>query len=196
MSERIWLSWSSGKDCAWALHELRRAGREVAALVTTFRAANDHVPMHEVAMDRVRAQAARTGLPLVESALPSPCPNEAYAAAMRELCDLARSEGVTHMAFGDLFLEDIRAYREDRLRGTGLTPLFPLWGRPTAALAREMLAGGLDAEIVAIDPAKLPDGLVGSRFDARFLDGLPDGVDPCGENGEFHTFVRAGPMFL
>jgi uncharacterized protein (TIGR00290 family) len=195
MSETIWLSWSSGKDSAWALHELRRQGRPVTALVTAYRAANDHVPMHEVAMERVRAQAARTGLPLIEAPLPSPCPNEAYEVVMGKLCNAALAAGVTHFAFGDLFLEDIRSYREARLAGTGLTPMFPLWGRPTPVLARDMLAGGLEAEVVAVDPEKLDRALVGKAFDVAFLDALPAGVDPCGENGEFHTFVTDGPMF-
>ncbi|WP_188410028.1 adenine nucleotide alpha hydrolase [Agaricicola taiwanensis] len=193
--ENIWLSWSSGKDSAWALHELRSAGRRVTALVTTFRSANDCIPMHEVAMERVRLQAARTGLPLIEQPLPSPCPNEAYEAAIRGIVRRAVAAGATHMAFGDLFLEDIRAYREGLLAGSGLAPLFPLWGRDTGQLAHEMIRSGLDAEIVAVDDERLSRDPVGTRFDSTFLEALPDGIDPCGENGEFHTFVLNGPMF-
>jgi uncharacterized protein (TIGR00290 family) len=194
MREVVWLWWSSGKDSAWALHDLRQGGVAVEALVTSFRASDDHVPMHEVAMDRVRRQAWRTGLPLIEQALPSPCPNTAYEAATAGLVQRALSQSVTHVAFGDLFLQDIRTYRERQFADSGLTPLFPLWGRPTKALAREMIAGGLEAEVVAVDERHLSTGLVGRMFDETFLQGLPAGIDPCGENGEFHTFVRNGPM--
>lgn len=196
MGGPVWLWWSSGKDSAWALHELRQQGVDVCALVTTFRAANDHVPMHEVAMDKVRAQAARTGLRLVEVPLPSPCPNEAYEVAARKTIGLAAAEGMTGMAFGDLFLADIRAYRERLFVESDIAPLFPLWGRPTERLAREMIAGGLEAEIVAVDPEKLTADLIGRPFDPFFVTSLPEGIDPCGENGEFHTFVHHGPMFI
>lgn len=196
MEGPVWLWWSSGKDCAWALHELRRQGVEVSALVTTYRAANDHVPMHEVAMERVRRQAARTGLKLVEVALPSPCPNEAYEAAALDTIRQAEAEGAGAMAFGDLFLSDIRAYRERLFDGSRIAPLFPLWGRPTGELAREMIDGGLKAQLVAVDPQKLTADLIGRPFDQAFLASLPDGIDPCGENGEFHTFALEGPMFI
>lgn len=196
MAGPVWLWWSSGKDCAWALHELRCQRVDVSALVTTFRAADDHVPMHEVTMHRVRAQAARTGLRLIEVPLPSPCPNEAYQAAVQHLIGQAAREGIRGMAFGDLFLADIRAYREALFVGSGISPLFPLWGRPTDRLAREMIKGGLEAEIVAVDPRRLTADHVGRPFDEAFLQLLPEGIDPCGENGEFHTFAQQGPMFI
>jgi uncharacterized protein (TIGR00290 family) len=194
---RILLSWSSGKDSAWALHELRRSGEgEVAALLTTFNAEFDRVAMHDLRRELVEAQAEAAGLPLLDVPLPWPCSNGDYEAAMAAALVRARSEyGITHVAFGDLFLEDIRAYREERLRDIGLTPLFPLWGRPTAALAREMVAGGLEAVITCVDPRRLDPQFAGRSLDARFLDELPQGVDPCGEHGEFHSFACGGPMF-
>jgi uncharacterized protein (TIGR00290 family) len=193
---KVLVSWSSGKDSAWTLHVLRAAHPEaVGALLTTVNAQFGRVSMHGVRRALLRTQAVAAGLPLIEVPLPSPCPNEIYEVRMREALDRARREGFTHVAFGDLFLADVRRYREARLAGTGLDPLFPLWARPTAALAREMLAGGLKARVVTVDPAHLDASLVGREFDAAFLDGLPPRVDPCGENGEFHTFAYAGPMF-
>lgn len=199
MKPRALLSWSSGKDSAWALHRLRAAGEvEVVGLVTTFNQAAERVAMHAVRETLVEAQARATGLPLWPVQLPWPCSNDDYAARMRELLERARAAGITHMAFGDLFLADIRAYREQQLAGTGITPLFPLWNddaSATAALAREMLAGGLHAVLTCVDPRQLDARFCGRDFDAALLDELPATVDPCGENGEFHTFCFAGPMF-
>jgi uncharacterized protein (TIGR00290 family) len=194
---RVLLAWSSGKDSAWALHALRQAGEaEVVALLTTFNQAFDRVAMHAVRRSLVEAQAEAAGLPLLDAPLPWPCGNEDYEAAMAAALETARARfQITHVAFGDLFLEDIRRCREDRLRGTGLTPLFPLWGLPTGELARAMVRGGLRARITCVDPRALDPGFAGRDFDAAFLDGLPEGVDPCGERGEFHSFAHDGPMF-
>ena len=198
MNARVLFSWSSGKDSAWALQRLRaQAGIELVGLVTTFNEAVERVAMHAVRRALVEAQAAATGLPLWPVQLPFPCDVDQYAAIMRTLITRAVAEGTTHMAFGDLFLEDIRAYRETMLANTGITPLFPLWGRAadTPALAREMLAGGLRAVLTCVDPKQLPAAFCGRHYDAALLAELPATVDPCGENGEFHTFCWAGPMF-
>lgn len=193
---RVLLSWSSGKDSAWALQRLRARGEvEVVGLVTTVNAAAGRVAMHAVRETLLRAQAAAAGLPLVTVPIPSPCSNEAYERAFGAALAEARAGGVTAVAFGDLFLEDIRAYRERQVAAAGLAPLFPLWGEDTAALARAMLAAGLAARLTCIDPRVLPRTLAGRAFDAALLAELPEGVDPCGERGEFHTFCHAGPMF-
>lgn len=193
---KILLSWSSGKDSAWALHVLRHELKlRVAALLTTFNEVADRAAMHAVRRELVESQAEAVGLPLWRVPIPSPCPNEIYEARMRDVVGRAREEGYSHVAFGDLFLEDVRRYREDRLRDTGLTPLFPLWGRATDALARDMLSGGLEAVLTCVDPRQLDRSFAGRRFDAGLLAALPTGVDPCGERGEFHTFCFAGPMF-
>lgn len=192
---KILLSWSSGKDSAWALHVLRRDGRHVAGLLTSMNEAAGRVSMHGVREAVVRAQAAAAGLPLFTIPLPWPCTNAIYETRLRAAVDEAVGNGFTHVAFGDLFLEDVRSYREERLAGTGLTPLFPLWGRPTDALAREMVAGGLRARIVTLDPRVMPRELIGAEFDEALLAKLPAGVDPCAERGEFHTCATAGPMF-
>ena len=193
---RILLAWSSGKDSAWSLHALRaRADVEVVGLLTTVNATHGRVAMHAVRRELLEAQAAAAGLPLHVVEIPSPCPNEVYEAAMARAMAAARARGVSGVAFGDLFLEDIRRYREERLRGTGLVPHFPLWGRPTAELAEEMLAGGLRARLTCVDPRVLPSAFAGREFDRALLRDLPPGVDPCGENGEFHSFAYAGPMF-
>jgi uncharacterized protein (TIGR00290 family) len=190
------LSWSSGKDSAWSLHVLRqRAEVDVVALVTTVTEAFDRVAMHAVRRELLRAQAEQAGLPLWEVTIPSPCSNEDYEARMRTLVERAVAGGIQHMAFGDLFLEDIRRYRERNLAGTGLEPLFPLWKIPTRELAADMLRGGLEAYITCVDPRQAPAALAGQRWNADLLEALPAGVDPCGENGEFHTCVVAGPMF-
>lgn len=195
-TDNVWLCWSSGKDSAWALHLLRQnPALRVTALVTTVNAAFDRVAMHAVRSELLRQQADAVGLPLKTILIPWPCSNAEYEAAVRPVVDDAVQSGVTAMAFGDLFLEDVRAYRERMLDGTGLTPLFPLWGRPTAELAEEMLAGGLKARLTCVDPKVLPRHFAGRAFDAELLTDLPDGVDPCGERGEFHTFVTDGPMF-
>ena len=196
MKKRAMLSWSSGKDSAWALQRLREdPGVECVGLFTTLNAAFDRVAMHAVRRTLLEAQAESIGLPLDVIPIPWPCSNEDYEAAMRAFVERARARGVTHFAFGDLFLEDIRRYREDRLAGTGIAPLFPLWQAPTRALAREMVAGGLEAYVTCVDPKQAPERLAGLRFDADFIDALPASVDPCGERGEFHTFVCDGPMF-
>jgi uncharacterized protein (TIGR00290 family) len=193
---KAWLAWSSGKDSAWSLHVLRQSAEvDVVGLLTTVNEEFDRVAMHGVRRSLLQAQADALGLPLVVVPLPHPCSNEAYEAAMEKAVERARGEGVEAFAFGDLFLEDIRRYREERLQGTGLRPLFPLWGRPTGALAKEMVAGGLRARVVTLDPRRLPPSLAGHEFDRAFLDGLPSGVDPCGENGEFHTLAWDGPIF-
>lgn len=192
---KILMSWSSGKDSAWALHSLRRDGHDVAALLTSMNETVGRVSMHGVREAIVRAQGEAAGLPLITIPLPWPCTNEIYEARLRVAVDRAVADGFTHVAFGDLFLEDVRKYREDRLAGTGLAPLFPLWGRPTPQLAREMIAGGIRARISTLDPRVLPRELIGAEFDEALLEKLPPAVDPCAERGEFHTCVTAGPMF-
>lgn len=194
--KKILLSWSSGKDSAWSLHVLRQLGRyEIAALITTINSAFDRVAMHSSRRTLVEMQAEAAGLPLITVPLPWPCSNADYESAMKAVCDRAVGDGVQAIAFGDLFLEDIRAYRDRQLQGTGLEPLFPLWLRHTDLLAREMIHGGLRAKLVCIDPQKLAPEFVGREFDEQLLTDLPPGIDPCGENGEFHSFVYAGPMF-
>ena len=194
--KRAWLSWSSGKDSAWCLEVVRRQGEyEVEALLTTVNAEFQRVAMHSVRESLLRAQAERTGLPLVTVPIPYPCPNAAYEEAMTAALERARTEGITHMIFGDLFLEDIRRYREEKLAGTGITPVFPLWGLDTHQLASQMVAAGLRALLTCVDPGKLDASFAGRQFDADLLADLPKNVDPCGENGEFHTFACRGPMF-
>jgi len=189
------VSWSSGKDSAWTLHVLRLAGEvEVIGLITTVNERFERVAMHAVRRDLLRAQALAAELPLWEVPIPSPCSNLEYEAAMRRLIERARSAGVEKIAFGDLFLEDIRRYREQQLAGTGISPLFPLWQRPTGELAREMLKAGVRAHVTCVDPAQIPKRLAGRLWDQALLEELPSSADPCGENGEFHTFVSAGPM--
>jgi len=193
---KLLLSWSSGKDSAWALHVLRQRGEyEIAGLLTTINQSADRVAMHAVRAALLERQAAAAGLPLIRIPIPHPCPNEAYEAAMARAMADARRDGVTAVAFGDLFLEDVRAYRVAKLAGTGIDPVFPVWGLETEALARAMVAGGLRAHVTCVDPKQLDPSFAGRTFDADFLDDLPDGVDPCGENGEFHSFVHQGPMF-
>jgi uncharacterized protein (TIGR00290 family) len=190
------VAWSSGKDAAWALHELRRAGDlEVVGLLTTVTSEFGRVSMHGVRERLLDLQAAAAGLPCRKVRIPWPCSNEAYEAEMGRALALARAEGVAHVAFGDLFLQDVRAYREAKLAGSGIAPVFPLWGRDTARLAGEMLDGGLRATLACVDPRALDPSFAGRAFDARLLSDLPPGVDPCGERGEFHTFAWDGPMF-
>ncbi|MBW2312819.1 MAG: adenine nucleotide alpha hydrolase [Deltaproteobacteria bacterium] len=190
------LSWSSGKDSAWSLQRLRQDDAvEVVGLVTTINQVAGRVAMHAVREALLERQAAATGLPLWRVPIPSPCSNAEYDAAMTQVVTRAVAEGVEVMAFGDLFLEDIRAYREKQLAGTGLEPHFPIWGIDTAELAREMVASGLRAHVTCVDPRQLDPSFAGRTFDDALLDDLPEGVDPCGENGEFHTFTFAGPMF-
>ncbi|MHB8486976.1 MAG: Dph6-related ATP pyrophosphatase [Candidatus Acidiferrales bacterium] len=193
---KAWLSWSSGKDSAWSLHVMRQRGDiEITALLTTINCTHNRVAMHAVREALLDAQAAAAGLPLVKVEIPSPCPNEIYERAMSAATAQARAEGVTHMIFGDLFLEDIRKYREENLAKCGIAPVFPLWGLDTRILAEEMLAGGLRAILTCVDPKKLDVRFAGRSFDEKLLADFPPGIDPCGENGEFHTFACAGPMF-
>ncbi|HVX67227.1 MAG TPA: hypothetical protein VHA11_11525 [Bryobacteraceae bacterium] len=190
------LAWSSGKDSAWALHLLRQSAEfEPVALVSTVDAASGSVSMHGTGRELLAAQARETGLPLWEARIPWPCSNAQYETAMEAVCERAHREGINTIAFGDLFLEDIRSYREGRMRGTGVTPVFPLWGLDTAKLARDMIASGLKARVVSVDLARLPASFAGRELDLEFLEQLPAGADPCGENGEFHTFAYDGPVF-
>lgn len=192
---KILLSWSSGKDSAWMLQVLRQDGAAVAGLLTSVNESAGRVSMHGVREEILQAQAVAAALPLRTIPLPWPCSNEIYEARLRHAVERAVADGFTHVAFGDLFLDDVRRYREDRLAGTGLTPLFPLWGRPTPQLARDMIAGGLRARLSTLDPRVMPRTLIGAEFDDALLAALPASVDPCGERGEFHTCVTAGPMF-
>jgi uncharacterized protein (TIGR00290 family) len=190
------LSWSSGKDSAFALHELRQAGElDIVGLLTTVTTTFDRVAMHAVRTALLRRQADAAGLPLIIVEIPSPCPNDVYEAAVGAALRAAKHDGITHVAFGDLFLADIRAYREAQLAPLGLIPMFPLWLRDTRALADEMIASGLSARLTCVDPRVLDRRFAGRVFDAALLAELPASVDPCGEHGEFHTFVTRGPMF-
>ncbi len=190
------MSWSSGKDSTWALQAVREdPAVSVTGLLVTVNATVDRVAMHAVRRSLLDAQADRLGLPLHVVEIPSPCPNDVYEARMAAAMDAAVREGVEAVVFGDLFLDDVRAYREEALAGCGVRPLFPLWQRPTDGLAREMVAGGIRALLTCVDPAQLPASFAGRVFDDQLLDDLPPAVDPCGERGEFHTFVWDGPGF-
>ena len=190
------LCWSSGKDSAWTLHALRRRPDvEVVGLLTTINTEYERVAMHAVRVALLDAQAEAAGLPLWTVPIPNPCSNQEYESAMGEAMRKALAAGITMMAFGDLFLEDVRRYRETQLAGTGLTPIFPIWGLPTDALARDMVRAGLKARLTCVDPKQLPASFAGRDFDAALLADLPASVDPCGERGEFHTFAYDGPMF-
>jgi len=194
--KRTLLSWSSGKDSAWTLHVLRRdPAIEICGLLTTLNAEFDRVAMHGVRRTVLQAQAEAAGLPLWTVPLPWPCSNEIYEQCMAEVCARAVAEKIDAVAFGDLFLEDVRAYRIKQLAPTGLEPLFPLWQIPTAELARQMIAGGLRARISCVDTEKLPASFAGREFDEDLLRDFPPEIDPCAERGEFHTCVYAGPMF-
>ncbi len=196
VSERAVVAWSTGKDCAWALHEVRtHQSFELVGLLTTVTETFARVSMHGVREEVLKAQARALHLPLVTVPIPFPCPNEVYERAMGSAVFRLRKVGVTRLIFGDLFLEEVRAYREQRLRGSGVDPVFPLWGRPTRALANEMIDQGLEARIVSLDPKVVPRSLAGRTLTRALLDQLPPTVDPCGERGEFHTCVTAGPMF-
>ena len=193
---RTLLSWSTGKDSAWSLHLLRRPSEyEIAGLLTTFNQSANRVAMHAVRRELVQAQAEATNLPLWAVDLPWPCSNADYERIMQAQCQAAVAAGIECIAFGDLFLTDIRAYRERQLEGTGLKPLFPLWGSPTRDLAATMIQAGVRARLTCVDPKQLAPEFAGREFDRQLLADLPASVDPCGENGEFHTFVYAGPMF-
>lgn len=193
--KRVLLSWSSGKDSAWSLYVLRQQGEyEVAGLLTTFNEAAGRVAMHAVRRELVERQASAAGLPLWAVPLPWPCSNERYESLMAQTCARAIAAGIEGIAFGDLFLEDVRSYREKQMRDTGLQPIFPSWGQPTRDLAKRMIASGMRAKLTCVDTQKLDASFVGREFDENLLAALPDGVDPCGEKGEFHSFVYAGPM--
>jgi uncharacterized protein (TIGR00290 family) len=196
LRKKALVSWSSGKDSAWTLQVLRRSREyEIVGLLTTINGNFDRVAMHGVRRELVEAQAATAGLPLWNVPLPWPCSNQEYEAAMGAACAKAIEAGVQVVAFGDLFLEEVRQYREDRMRGIGLAPVFPLWKIDTLQLIHDMWAGGLRSRIVCLDPRKLPASFAGRDLDQPVLDEFPAGIDPCGENGEFHTFVYDGPMF-
>lgn len=196
MPPKAYVSWSSGKDSAYALYEAQRLGlAEIAGVLTTINQAFDRVAMHGVRDSLLDRQVAALGLPVCKVLIPSPCPNEIYEARMAQACAELLAQGIRHIVFGDLFLEDIRKYREEKLAAAGMTAIFPLWGRDTGVLAQEMIDAGLVAHLTCIDPARLDTSFAGRRFDDALLRDLPAGVDPCGENGEFHTVVSAGPMF-
>lgn len=197
MAKRVIVSWSTGKDAAWALYTLRQdPSVQVVGLLTTCNEAFDRTAMHGARRELLQAQAAATGLPVLEAMLPWPCSNEIYETRMETLLARAVSElQVDAVAFGDLFLEDVRDYRIEKMKGTGIEPIFPIWGIPTNELARTMIAGGLQATLTCVDPRVLPAEFAGRRFDLSLLADLPEGIDPCGERGEFHSFCHAGPMF-
>ncbi|HAK56521.1 MAG: adenine nucleotide alpha hydrolase [Vicinamibacterales bacterium] len=196
MSGKFLVPWSSGKDSAWMLHVLRQERQwTVGGLLTTTNDAAGRVSMHAVRCELLAAQARAVGLPLIDVPLPFPCSNDDYEQRMARAVARATGEGFTHVAFGDLFLEDVRHYRETRLRDSGLEPLFPLWHQPTDRLARTMVAAGLRARLTCVDPTRLDRSFAGVQYDDHLLARLPDDVDPCGERGEFHTFAYAGPMF-
>lgn len=189
------IAWSSGKDSAFALHEVRRDGAlDIVGALTTVTGTFGRVSIHGLREELLLAQLDACGLPATVVRIPYPCPNETYEREMAAAMAQAKSRGITHVVFGDLFLQDVRAYREARLKEAGMTPAFPLWGRPTDALAREMLLAGVEARLVTVDLKRLASPFAGRAFDPALLADLPVGVDPCGENGEFHTFVSAGPM--
>ncbi|MGA9978564.1 MAG: ATP-binding protein [Candidatus Sulfotelmatobacter sp.] len=193
---KVILSWSSGKDSAWTLHLLRQQPDiEVAALLTTFNSQANRVAMHAVRRTLVEAQAERTGIPLWAVDLPWPCSSLEYEDRLRTACERATAEGIKAVAFGDLFLQDVRDYRIRQLQGSGLELLFPVWQIPTQELSREMIAAGVKAKITCVDPTKLAKSFAGRDYDSRLLEALPAGIDPCGENGEFHTFVYDAPVF-
>jgi uncharacterized protein (TIGR00290 family) len=193
---KVILSWSSGKDSAWALHLLRQQPEiQVAALLTSFNSVADRVSMHAVRRALVEAQAERTGLPLWPVELPWPCSNLEYEERMRAVCGCAVAAGITAVAFGDLFLQDVRDYRIRQLEGSGLEPLFPVWHIPTEQLSRDLIAAGVKAKITCVDPSKIAKSFAGRDYDLGLLAALPPGIDPCGENGEFHTFVEDAPVF-
>lgn len=196
MKKRTLLSWSSGKDSAWALHVLRRQSDiDVVRLFSTVNQKFERVAMHAVRNELLQQQAESVGLPIQVIPIPDPCSNAEYENIMGEFIEQAKEQRIDCIAFGDLYLEDIRKYREEKLGGTGITPIFPLWGKDTEALSKEMLECGLRAIITCIDPRNMPADLAGKEYNASFLEQIPAGVDPCGENGEFHSFAFDGPMF-
>ena len=192
---KAFVSWSSGKDSAFALHEARGAGIEIAGVLTTISEVHDRVAMHGVRNALLDRQIAALGVPAIKVPIPSPCPNEIYEERMERACAAIKAKGLRHIVFGDLFLEDIRTYRIEKLSAAGIEPVFPLWKRDTKQLARDMIARGLVAHVACLDPRKLPRSFAGRVFDTSLLHDFPEQIDPCGENGEFHTVVTAGPMF-
>lgn len=189
------MAWSSGKDSAWALHEARRSGDyDIVGALTTVTDSFSRVSMHGVREELLEAQLEAAGLPSITVRIPYPCSNDIYEREMAGAMERTKADGVTHIIFGDLFLADLRAWREEKLKSIGMTAVFPLWLRPTDALAREMIAAGVEAHLAVVDMAKLQPSFAGRPFDDALLADLPDGIDPCGENGEFHSFVAAGPM--
>lgn len=194
--KKVWLSWSSGKDSAWTLHQLRQQGNyQVTGLFTTLNQVFDRVAIHAVRRSLLKKQARATGLPLRLISLPWPCSNAQYEGIMEETWLAAVDSRATVIAFGDLFLNDIREYRVKQLKDTGLEPIFPLWNLPTSTLAEEMIDSGVRAKLTCVDPKQLDGGFAGRDYDLSLLAELPPGVDPCGENGEFHSFAYQGPMF-
>lgn len=196
MPPKAFMSWSSGKDSAFALWQAQQSGTvEIVGLLTTLTEMHDRVAMHGVRNTLLDRQITALGLPALKVGIPSPCPNEVYEQRMAAATAEMKAQGVTHVVFGDLFLEDIRAYRETQLAKANMQAVFPLWGRDTRSLAEEMIDSGLVAHIVCLDPKRIDRRFAGRRFDRALLAELPANVDPCGENGEFHTVVTAGPMF-
>jgi len=197
MKRRTLLSWSSGKDSAWALYKLQQDPEiEIDGIFCTVNSEFNRVAMHAIRVELLLQQAKSIGLPLQIIEIPYPCSNELYEEIMARFVESAKSENIEYFAFGDLFLEDVRSYREEKLNGSGITPIFPIWGLSTDKLTEEMIRSGLRAVITCIDPKQLPQEFVGREYDEAFLNDLPEGVDPCGENGEFHSFVFDGPMFV
>ncbi len=189
------IAWSSGKDSAWALHEARQSGGyDIVGALTTVTDSFSRVSMHGVREELLAAQLEAAELPSITVRIPYPCPNEIYEIEMAKALGRAKVDGVTHVIFGDLFLADLRAWREEKMRTIGMSAVFPLWARPTDKLARDMIAGGVEAHLAVVDLKKLDASFAARRFDDALLADLPSGIDPCGENGEFHTFVAAGPM--
>ena len=196
MQRKALMSWSSGKDSAWAFYKLQQNPKiDLAGLFCTVNKESGRVAMHGVRIELLQRQAKSIGLPLEIIEIPYPCSNAEYENIMNRFVERAIDDNIEYFVFGDLFLEDIRKYREEKLHGSGIKPIFPLWGIPTDKLSREMINGGLRAVITCIDPKKTPKEFVGWEFDAEFLDSIPKTIDPCGENGEFHSFVFNGPMF-
>jgi len=196
MKKRALLSWSSGKDSAWTLHRLlQQQDIEVVGLFTTINKEFDRIAMHAVRTELLQKQTESIGLPIRMIPIPNPCSNSQYEAIMKKFVEEVKQQDIKYFAFGDLFLKDIRKYREDSLTNTGITPLFPIWGKDTKTLSIEMINSGIRARITCVDPKQLSADFAGKEYNKLFLEQIPDRVDPCGENGEFHTFVFDGPMF-
>ena len=190
------MSWSSGKDCAWAFYKLQQNPEiDIDGLFSTVNSEFNRVAMHAVRVELLQQQAKCIGLPLEIIEIPYPCSNELYEEIMARFVETSKKANIENIAFGDLYLEDVRNYREEKLNGTGITPIFPIWGIPTNQLSKEMIGSGLRAVITCVDPKQIPKEFIGREYNESFLNDLPEGVDPCGENGEFHSFVFDGPMF-